>query len=122
MRSRGHTDRRSLRDDSGMVTAELAACLPVLVLLLAVALSAVTVAGARVRAADAAHEAARAVARGAPELAAQLAEQSAPGVRLRVTRTGQSVAVVATMTVRPLGGWLPSVDVNETSSAWADDP
>jgi len=42
-----------------MVTAELAACLPVLVLMLAVAVSAVSVAGVRVRAQDAAREAAR---------------------------------------------------------------
>ena len=50
--------RGSVRD-RGMVSAELAAALPVLMLVLAVAVSAVAVVGARVRLQDAAREAAR---------------------------------------------------------------
>ena len=56
------------------MTAELATCLPVLVLLLAVELSAVSVAGQRVRMQDAAREAARAAARGDDATARRLAQ------------------------------------------------
>src|SRR6266567_850350 len=57
---------KRLRRDDGMVTAELATALPVLVLLALVAVMIVGLAQARVRCADAAREAARAIARGDP--------------------------------------------------------
>ena len=101
------------RRDRGMVTAELAACLPVLVLILGVAISAVTVVAERVRLADAAREAARAAARGDPGTGRRLALEDAPGARVGVSSGGGTVTAVATKQVHPLGGWLPSITVSE---------
>ena len=100
-----------------MVTAELAACLPVLVLLLAVAVSAVTAANARVRAQDAAREAARAAARGDQAAARSLAAQAAPGVSVQITVAGDEVVAVASLRMDLLASWLPAVTVTETAVA-----
>jgi Flp pilus assembly protein TadG len=109
--------RSSPRREHGMVTAELAACLPVLVLVLAVAVSAVSVAGVRVRAQDAAREAARAAARGDPAQARRLAQHAAPGATVDITTRGNEVVAVARVTVHPLAGWLPSLTVSELAVA-----
>jgi TadE-like protein len=92
-----------------MVTAELAACLPVLVLVLAAALTAVSAVSAQVRAQDAAREAARAAARGDAPAGRQMASTVAPGARVSVTTSGTVVVAVVSLAVRPLGGWLPSL-------------
>jgi Flp pilus assembly protein TadG len=94
-----------------MVTAELAACLPVLVLVLAVALTAVAGVAARVRVQDAAREAARAAARGDTAAAHRLAAATAPGGALTLTQDGTDVVAVVRQPVRPLGGWLPGFSV-----------
>lgn len=109
--------RSSRHDDRGMITAELAACLPVLMLVLAVAVSAVTVAGVRVRVQDAAREAARAAARGDPGQARQLAQHAAPGVTVDISTQGNEVVAVARVTVHPLAGWLPAMTVSERAVA-----
>ena len=109
------SDRRRAglrRDDRGMVTAELAACLPVLVLLLAVALSAVAVASARVRAQDAAREAARAAARSEGTSAGAV-----PGADVRVATNGEVVSAVATVQAHLLVPFLPAVAVTEQAVA-----
>jgi Flp pilus assembly protein TadG len=106
-----------VRDDRGTVTAELAVCLPVLVLLLAVALSAVAVSGARVRVADAAREAARALARGDHAAAGHLVASLAPAGRLSVSRQGADVVATVRMAVHPLASWLPAVTVSERAVA-----
>jgi Flp pilus assembly protein TadG len=100
-----------------MVTAELAACLPVLVLLLVVAVSAVTAANARVRVQDAAREAARAAARGDQAAARSLAAQAAPGVSVQITVTGDEVVAVASLRMDLLASWLPAVTVTERAVA-----
>jgi Flp pilus assembly protein TadG len=100
-----------------MATAELAACLPVLMLVLAVALSAVSVAAARVRAQDAAREAARAAARGDSGAAQQLAHREAPGASVSLRTAGTVTVAVVRSTVRPLGSWLPAFSVVEQSVA-----
>jgi Flp pilus assembly protein TadG len=100
-----------------MVTAELAACLPVLMLVLGVALTAVSAAGAQVRLQDAAREAARATARGDPAATRQLVAQAAPGARVTVRIVGDDVIAVARVRVHPLGGWLPGFDLTEQAVA-----
>jgi Flp pilus assembly protein TadG len=100
-----------------MVTAELAACLPVLVLILGVALSAVSVVAARVRVQDAAREAARAAARGDPAAALRLAHEAAPGARLQLMTGAVEVVADVRAVVHPLGGWLPAVTVAERAVA-----
>jgi len=103
-----------------MVTAELAAALPVLMILLGVALSAVSIAGQRVRAADAAREAARAAARGDPAMATQLVRQAAPGASVTINRSGDRVVAQVRIAVHPIGGWLPAVEVVERAVAAAE--
>ena len=96
-----------------MVTAELAACLPVLMLVLGVALTAVAVAAARVRTQDAAREAARAAGRGDDPAAHRLAVEVAPGSRLFLARDSSTVVATVRSRVHPLGGWLPPITVTE---------
>lgn len=105
-----------------MVTAELAACLPVLMLLLAVALSAVSVASLRVRAADAAREAARAAARGDTVTAQQLAAAAAPGAHVRITTSADEVTAVATVEAHLPVPFLPEVTVREQAVAAREPP
>jgi Flp pilus assembly protein TadG len=108
---------RDRPSDSGTVTAELAVCLPVLVLLLAVVLSAVSVAGARVRVQDAAREAARAAARGDQATAQRLAQQEAPGVTVAISTADGVVTADARLSAHLLAGWLPAVTVEERAVA-----
>lgn len=114
--------KRRSRDDGGMVTAELAACLPVLVLLLAVALSAVSVASLRVRTEDAAREAARAAARGDAAAAARLAGAAVSGVQLRLTQSATEVTATASARAQLLVPFLPAVIVTETAVAAREPP
>jgi Flp pilus assembly protein TadG len=100
-----------------MVTAELAACLPVLLLMLAVVLSAVNVAAARVRAQDAAREAVRAAARGDPVAARRLAAQVAPGASISLRTGGEDVTAVAVVRARLVVPFLPAVAVTQTAVA-----
>jgi hypothetical protein len=108
---------RSRDGDDGMVTAELAACLPVLMLVLAVALSAVSVAGLRVRAQDAAREAVRAAARGDPAVGRRLAESAAPGVSVEVSSSTDEVVATAQVRAHLVAGWLPAITVTERAVA-----
>jgi Flp pilus assembly protein TadG len=110
------SDPRSHGSDSGMITAELAAALPVLMMIVAVALSAVTVTDVRVRAQDAAREAARAYARGDPAAARRLAQDALPGADVTVGGADVVTAVV-TIRVRPIARWLPAVTVREHAAA-----
>jgi Flp pilus assembly protein TadG len=103
-----------------MVTAEMAAAMPVLMILLGVALSAVSVAGQRVRAADAAREAARAAARGDPATRSRLAARVAPGAAVSISRSGDQVVASVRVAVHPMGGWLPALHVVEQAVAAAE--
>jgi TadE-like protein len=102
--------------DAGMVTAELAASLPALMLVLAAALTAVTVCGQRIRIQDAAREVARAAARNDPG-ATRLATAVAPGAAVTIFRAGGTLTVVTTVTVHPLSGLLPAFTLTERAVA-----
>ena len=82
-----------------MVTAELAVCLPVLVLLLAVALGAVSVASARIRVADVAREAARLAARGDSAGVGGLEAREAPAIHIGIARFSNQVTATASAKV-----------------------
>jgi hypothetical protein len=99
-----------------MATAELAASLPALVLVLAAALTAVTVGGQRIRIQDAAREVARAAARNDPG-ATRLATAVAPGAAVTISRASGRLTVVTTMTVHPLSGLLPAFTLTERAVA-----
>lgn len=99
------------------MTAELAVCLPVLVLLLAVALGAVSVASTRIRVADVAREAARLAARSDDAGVGALVSREAPAVRIAISRSADQVTATATATARIVGAALPSATVTATSIA-----
>jgi hypothetical protein len=103
-----------------MVTAELAAALPVLVIFVAVALAAVSVSAQRVRAQDAAREAARAAARGDDVNARRYGELTAPSASIIIARSGDRINAQARVVVHPLARWLPSVTIVEHAVAAAE--
>ncbi len=100
-----------------MATAELAASLPVLLLVLGVAISAVSVVSARIRAQDAAREAVRVVARGDSESARRLVARLAPGATLEIGQAGDVVTARVRLTVHPVGTFLPALHVSVRAAA-----
>jgi Flp pilus assembly protein TadG len=102
-----------------MVTAETAVVLPVLLLVLAGAVAAVTVVGAQLRCVDAAREAARAAARGeSTAVVSGVAAQTAPdGAVSGVVVSCGEVRVTVSADVAPLGPIPLRVEVGATAVA-----
>jgi Flp pilus assembly protein TadG len=111
--------RRPLRDERGMVTAETAVVLPVLLLVLAGAVAAVTVVGAQLRCVDAAREGARAAARGETFAVVErvTAQTAPPGAVTGVVDAGDEVRVVVSAEIAPLGPVPLRVKVSATAVA-----
>jgi Flp pilus assembly protein TadG len=110
--------RRFSSRDGGMATAELAACLPVLMILVLAGLAAVSVADQRIRVHDAATAIARAQARGDPATAQRLFTQLAPSGSTFTVRTGDGeITATVHVTVRPFGHRFGSYDLTEQSVA-----
>lgn len=108
--------RRPPGRDRGSFTAELAAGLPALLLLLLVGLTAVTAVTTRAQCLDAAREAALAAARGDDGVAA--GRRSAPaGASVGVTVDGDAATAVVQAPVRALGARLPRLTVRSTAVA-----
>jgi len=102
--------------DRGAFTAELAAGLPALMLLLLVGLTAVVAVSTRMQCLDAAREAAIAAARG--ESGAQAAAHVAPaGADVEVVQSVDTVTVTVGAPVRVLGGGFPLITVRATAVA-----
>jgi hypothetical protein len=91
-------------DDRGAVTVEAALALSSLVLVLALAVTALAATAASVRCLDASRELARLAARGEPERGRAVAAELAPaGARLELARAGDTVtAEVSIQLIRPL--------------------
>jgi Tfp pilus assembly protein PilX len=105
-----------MKPDDGMVTAETATVLPVLVLLTLVGIGAVAVAQDRIRCADGAREAALAVARGDGGRAAELASAGAGRpVATTVSVTSETSTVTVRLQVRPVS-WLPGLTITEMAT------
>ncbi|HZB48304.1 MAG TPA: TadE family type IV pilus minor pilin [Mycobacteriales bacterium] len=102
-----------------MATAELAVALPVLVVLVAAAMTAISVLAAQLRCVDAAREAARAAARGeSTAVVRSLAQRSGPdGSEVQVAAGDREVQVTVSAVADPVGGLLPSIDVHATAVA-----
>ncbi|QIK68666.1 pilus assembly protein [Nocardioides sp. HDW12B] len=103
--------------ERGAVTAEAAAVLPLLLALAWGLLWVICLASTQVRVVDTAREVARAAARG--ETAPDVASGDGP-VRVSVSRSGDTVRVVATSTVGGPGGLfavLPAVELTSTAVA-----
>ncbi|WP_433389295.1 TadE family type IV pilus minor pilin [Micromonospora sp. KLBMP9576] len=110
------TRRRSAGRDRGSFTAELAAGLPALLLLLFAGLSAVNAVGTKAGCLHAAREAALAASRGADGVPA--AGDAAPvGAEVTVNFDGQRVVATVRAPVRALGSRLPRIVVTATAVA-----
>jgi Flp pilus assembly protein TadG len=105
------------RRDGGMATAELAVVLPALVLVVAAALTAVSVLLAQLRCVDAAREGARAAARGEPvDVARSAAVRVAPrAASVEVGTDGEDVRVTVSAIAGRGGGLLPTFRVTATA-------
>ncbi|MEN3307226.1 MAG: hypothetical protein V7603_3428 [Micromonosporaceae bacterium] len=102
--------------DRGSATAELAAALPALVLVLLFALGAIDAVLERLRCVDAARDAALAAARGEDGEAA--GRRAAPrGASVSVEVDGDTVRARVWVRVSPLGGHLPGVTVDGSAVA-----
>jgi hypothetical protein len=102
--------------DEGSATAELAVCLPALVLLLLVGLTAVAAVRTQLECLDAAREAALASARGDPGVTAG-ARVAPAGATVSVAGHGDTVTATVRAGVHPLGGWAPGIEVAATAVA-----
>jgi hypothetical protein len=108
---------RGARADEGMVTAETAVVLPALAVVLVFALWSVAAVTAQLRCVDAAHTAARALARGeASDVSLAAARGAAPaGARVTVSRSGDLVVVDVRAVARLPGPWsdaLPGLSLS----------
>lgn len=98
-----------------MVTAEMATALPVLVIVVWAAVTAVVVAQLRVRCADAARDAALALARGDASSVQRRADEAAGRhVDVFVQDEADDVRVTVRMALRPLG-WLGQLSLQESA-------
>ena len=109
---RGGADARQ----HGFVTAELAAVLPAVVMVLALSVWAVATAGLKVRAVDAAGSAALAAARG-EDAQAVAAPYLPPGASVSVTHDGDVVRATVIAPSRPLGALTPAFEVSAEAVA-----
>jgi hypothetical protein len=106
--------------DRGQFTAELAAGLPALLLLLLAGLTAVVAVSVRLQCLDAAREGAISAARG--ESGSAAAARVAPaGANISVDAGSETVTVAVSARVRVLGGHLPRIMVRATAVA-AQEP
>jgi Flp pilus assembly protein TadG len=102
--------------DRGSVTVEAALALCSLVVVLALALAAVSAVAAQLRCVDAAREAARLTARGEQDRAQQLAHRIAPrGAAVVVTVHGDEV--FTRVSANPVPGLLPRIKVAAEAAA-----
>lgn len=109
------TDRQS-----GHATAELAAALPAIVLLLLTGLFAVNTIAFQTRCTDAARDAVLAEARGEDGRAAA-DHRLPPRSKLDITSTDDTVTARVTATVHPLGSLLPAMTVTGRAAAARED-
>lgn len=108
--------RREAGRDRGSYTAELAAGLPALLLLLLAGLTAVNAVTTKAQCVDAAREAALAASRGEPGVAA--GARTAPvGATVSVTAKDGTVVATVRAPVRALGARLPRLTVAATAVA-----
>ncbi|WP_326561380.1 TadE family type IV pilus minor pilin [Micromonospora sp. NBC_01796] len=108
--------RRWAEGDRGSFTAELAAGLPALVMLLLVGLAAVGAVTMKAQCVDAAREAALAVSRGEPGVPAG-AGSAPPGATVSVTVAGERVIATVRAPIRVFGTRLPRLTVTATAVA-----
>lgn len=97
------------------MTAEFAAVVPAVILVLALCLGGLQLSTRRMQAQDAAALAARSAARGSPFDASAILE----GAATRIEHRGNLVCAVVTMPAAPLAGVLGAVEISASSCALA---
>ncbi|MBQ1026339.1 pilus assembly protein [Micromonospora sp. C95] len=108
--------RRPAGRDRGSFTAEMAAGLPALVLLLLTGLTAINAVSTKAACLDAAREAALAASRGEPGATAG-SRQAPAGAEVVVVSDGELVRATVRASVRALGTDLPAISVAATAVA-----
>ncbi|SDG42358.1 TadE-like protein [Sinosporangium album] len=114
---------RAVLRSRGSITAETAAVLPVIVVVLAASLWMIAIVDGQLRCVDAARTGARAAARGeSPDQVRQAVASSLPsGAHVVVTRDGGAVRVEVAFKVRPeWGNGLPGITVRATAVSAAE--
>lgn len=116
-----------VRDERGMVTAETALVIPVLVAVSLAMVWLLTLGVAQMKVTDAAREAARALARGeSADRALQLAELAAPGASVTIEDDNGMVVVTVRREVSPPGGVLEgafgAAEVSSSATALEEGP
>lgn len=107
-------------DDQGMVTAEAAVAVLGLVAMLALAISALALAGLRLRCGDAARAGARVAARGEPEAAVVAAVHALlPGSVVRIETAGDTTRVTVVAAIPLTGSWSRGLPDSVSASAVA---
>lgn len=108
---------RRRRGDAGMVTAELAVALPVVVLVLVACLSGLVAAIDQVRCVDAARLGGRAAARGDPieQVRASATRAAPPGAVVDVARHGRDAVVTVRVRSGGWGGVVPTWELGATA-------
>jgi Flp pilus assembly protein TadG len=114
--------RVSAADDAGTVTAEFAAVVPAVILILVVCLGTVHLAGRRLILQDAASDTARILARGEPSAATERARQLVPGVTVGSRDRDGMVCAILSAPVAVAGGMLGTVSLTASSCALAAGP
>lgn len=102
--------------DRGSFTAEFAAALPALMVLVFVALGSVEAALAQMRCVDAARDAALAASRGGDGVATGRV-RAPSGAVVTIRDDGHDVRASVRLTVHPLGGHLPGITVSASAVA-----
>jgi Flp pilus assembly protein TadG len=110
------TRRRWPGRDRGSFTAEFAAGLPALILMLLVGLTAVSAVSTQLQCLDAAREGALAAARGDPAAAAA-GRDAPPGADVSISVGSDTATAAVGAPVRMLGGNLPLITVRATAVA-----
>jgi Flp pilus assembly protein TadG len=107
---------RRKHDDRGSVTVEAAIALAAFVIFLGAALGSLSAAADQVRCVDAAREAARLVARGEADQAADVVARIAPtGAEITIDTEGEHIHVGVQAT--PVGGMLPGLHIHADAFA-----
>ena len=106
--------------DDGMITVELVAVLPVLVLITGVLLSAILLVGEQIRVQDAASEAARWYSRGDMTHAHAALAALGTGAAVQVTRSGADLRVTVNRQAHLFARWLPAMHVSGTAVTAAE--
>lgn len=117
-----HGARRALAGETGMITAEAAVVLPVLLVVAGAGLAGLSVGVDQIRCVDAARVGARSAARGdGPGVATSVAARSAPaGSSVTVAVSGPEVTVTVGVTRSVLG--LGAFEVTASATAPVEDP